>query len=109
VKPPAIQSTGPLKQHLADGVGLVEFCVPWSAPCREQKRILAPLARRFQERAWITHINVDENEEAAREFGIESLPTLVVFKDQQEVRRFQGLHAGNVISKALGDLVGDAA
>jgi thioredoxin 1 len=109
VKAPAIQPTGPLKQDLAGGIGLVEFCVPWSAPCREQKRILATLARRFQERAWIARINVDENEEVAREFGIESLPTLVIFKDQREVRRFLGLHAGNVISKALGDLVGDAS
>ena len=107
MKPVAIRNQSELQQHLTEGVGLVDFCVPWSAPCREQQRVLTRLTSRFQGRAKIGVMNVEENEELARAFGIESVPTLVLFQHLREVQRFVGLHSAADLTDALEKIVGE--
>lgn len=101
----SIESAEQLEKDLEKRVGLVSFCVPWSAPCREQQRILGQLAESFQGRARIGVMNVEGNEGVAREYGIRSVPTLVIFRNRKEIQRFTGLQPGSVLTGVLEGLL----
>jgi thioredoxin 1 len=60
---------------------LVDFWAEWCGPCRMVAPVLDKLAGEFQGRLKFTKLNVDENRATANEYGIRSIPTMIVFKD----------------------------
>ncbi|MEJ2587838.1 MAG: thioredoxin domain-containing protein [Deltaproteobacteria bacterium] len=86
---------------ISQGVTLADFNAPWCAPCRTQEPILEKLAERFQGKASIAAINVDQNRDVAMRLGIRNIPTLIVFKDNEEIERFVGVQPETTLSEAL--------
>jgi thioredoxin 1 len=70
---------------VAEGVTLVDFWAPWCGPCRMIAPILDELAGELKDKARIVKINVDENPLVAGQFGVMSIPTLLLFKNGQKV------------------------
>lgn len=62
---------------------LVDFWAEWCGPCRALTPILEDLAKDFDGKLKIVKVNVDENPDLASEFGVRSIPTLLVFKGGQ--------------------------
>lgn len=91
----------------ASGVVLVDFWSVRCPPCRAQGPIVDGLAKNFAGRATIGKLNVDENPRTAREFNIMYIPTLIILRDGEVVKRFTGLQQEEVLASALkGALAG---
>ena len=76
-----------------EGLVLVDFWATWCGPCRMQGPILDKLSEELSEdELKILKMDVDENPETARAFGIMSIPTLLFKKDGQVVKQVAGVH-----------------
>jgi thioredoxin 1 len=83
-------SDADFKASIASGATLVDFWAPWCGPCRMVAPVLDELSQDFAGRATIAKINVDEHPGTAADFGIQSIPTLLLFKDGKLVNRLVG-------------------
>jgi thioredoxin 1 len=70
---------------------LIDFYADWCGPCRLQSPIVEELAMRMGDQVEVKKINVDDNMDLANKYRIYVVPTLIIEKDQKEVRRIEGL------------------
>ena len=78
---------------IANGVTLVDFWAEWCGPCRMQLPILEEVSEEIGEKATVGKINVDHELELAQRFGVQSIPTLILFKDGEIVDTMVGVQA----------------
>ena len=83
------------------GVVLVDFWAPWCGPCKQQGPILEAVAEKVAQKAVIAKVNVDDNNEVAGKFGVQSIPTLILFKDGEEASRFVGVQQESDLVAAI--------
>lgn len=83
---------------------LVDFYAPWCRPCR----MLAPVIDRLCEEGWdakIGKLNVDENQEIARAYKVNAIPTILLFSNGEVADRMEGLVSESTLREAVGRLV----
>ena len=79
---------------------LVDFNATWCGPCRMLKPVLEELSEERTDYK-IVSIDVDDNQELAKEYGILSIPCLIVFKDGKEIKR----NVGFVPKDSINDMM----
>ena len=78
------------------GVSLIDFYADWCGPCRMVLPIVEQIASE-REDLLVAKVNVDDNPALAKEFGVFSIPTLVVMKDGAVVKRVSGARSKSQI------------
>jgi thioredoxin 1 len=90
------------EEQIKKGIVLVDFWAPWCGPCRSQVPIIEALAEKVDGKAIVAKLNVDDAASAAGKFGVMSIPTLIVFKDGAEAKRFVGVQSEEKLLEAMG-------
>ena len=93
------------EKAIESGLTLMDFNAPWCAPCRTQEPILEQLSAQYEGKASISAINVDANQDIAASLGIQSIPTMIIFKNNKEIQRFVGVQSEGTLSEAMNKLL----
>ena len=82
--------TSDFASKIAEGVVLVDFFADWCGPCQAIAPVIEELSHEYDGKAGVYKVNVDDSQELAMQFGVMSIPTLLVFKDGELVDKSMG-------------------
>jgi thioredoxin 1 len=80
---------------------LVDFWAPWCGPCLMVAPVVEELAEEYDGRVSFARMNVDESPRVASQYGIMSIPTLILFKDGKPVSNIIGFRPKKELKKSL--------
>jgi len=80
---------------------LVDFWAPWCGPCKMVAPVLEELAQEYAGKLKIVKLNVDQNQQVAAQFGISSIPTLIIFKNGKESGKMIGFQSKDALKKMI--------
>jgi len=81
----------------------VDFWAPWCGPCRAVAPILEELAGEYDGQMTVAKINIDEHQRWQSKFGIMAIPTMLVFKNGEMVKRIQGAAPKRMLKEAFDE------
>ncbi|PCJ62992.1 MAG: thioredoxin [Planctomycetota bacterium] len=86
-------------------IALVDFWATWCGPCRQQGPIIDELAEELKDTNFVVgKLDVDSNTAVATKFNVMNIPTLLILKDGEEVKRFVGTQQASVLKDALEEI-----
>ena len=91
------------KDEVLDSAGpvLVDFWAPWCGPCRMVAPVVGEIAEQFEGQVKVVKLNTDENPIIASQYGIRSIPTLMIFKEGQKVDTVVGAVPKTTLANTL--------
>lgn len=90
----------------AGTVVLVDFWAPWCGPCRLQGPIIEELAKDFAGKpVKIGKLNVDENMETAQKYNVMSIPTIMIFKNNNVAAAMTGVQTKELLTDKLNSFI----
>ena len=84
---------------------LVDFWAPWCGPCNMLAPVLEKVEGEFKNKIEFAKLNVENAPEVGQQFGIMSIPCLVLFKDGEEEGRITGFHQEDALKKKIKELI----
>ena len=82
---------------------LIDFYADWCGPCKMMSPVIDEIAEEMKENVKVGKVNVDENQDLAMEYGVMSIPTIVVLKNGEVQKTFVGVTDKEEIKNALNE------
>ena len=98
-------TTDNFNKQIATGVVLVDFWATWCMPSKAMAPIIDEIASQTTGKIKVGKVDIDKNGLLARQFGIQAIPTLVIFKDGKQVETLVGMQSKESIVQALSKYV----
>ncbi len=93
------------KINISDKFVLVDFFADWCGPCQVLGPILEKIAEQYKNDVVLMKANLDDLPATAQKFGVEKIPTVILFKDGKPINGFVGLVPENAIKEWLENLI----
>lgn len=87
----------------SEKIVLIDFYADWCGPCKMMSPVIDEIAEEMKETVKVGKINVDENQDLAMEYGVMSIPTIVVLKNGEVQKTFVGVTDKEEIKQALNN------
>ncbi|RLD41440.1 MAG: thioredoxin [Bacteroidetes bacterium] len=87
-------------KKLAEKVVLIDFWAPWCQPCKVQEPILEELVQELLGLS-ILKLNIDDNRYLSQKLGVRNIPTLVLYDNGIEVKRFVGIQTKEILKSSI--------
>jgi thioredoxin 1 len=84
---------------------VVDFWAPWCGPCRAVAPILEDLATEYDGKVQIVKVNVDEEPMLSGQYGVQAIPTMIVFKNGKEIERVIGARGKNDLRTSFNQAI----
>ena len=83
----------------------VDFWAEWCGPCRMVGPVVEQIAQSYSDKIKVVKLNVDENQEIAMKYGIQSIPSLLIFKNGKEIKRTIGAAPKDTYVKFINEAI----
>lgn len=83
------------------GVVLVDFFAEWCGPCHMQTPILEVVAQEISGKALVAKLDVDQSQKTTSKFKVTSIPTMILFKNGEEIKRLVGLRDADTLKEII--------
>lgn len=80
---------------------LVDFWAEWCGPCKMVEPVVEEIAEEYDGKLQVARMDVDSNRNTPAQYGIQGIPTLILFKDGQEATRIIGFRPKNAVLEEL--------
>ena len=87
---------------IGNGVTLVDFWADWCGPCKMQAPVIDELGDKYEGKVTVAKLTVDDEPSIAARFGVMSIPTLIVYRQGEEVTRRVGVQSMDQLETMLG-------
>lgn len=87
-----------------EGLVVVDFFATWCAPCQILAPVLIELEKKYGDEVEFYKVNIDESEDAAIRYGVSSVPTLIFFKNGEEIDRQVGFADEDELSNWIEEM-----
>lgn len=84
---------------------MVDFYADWCGPCKMMGPIVEELAKEYEGKVVIGKLNIDDNSDVAMKYGVMSIPTVILFKEGQVVRKEVGLQSKKILVTDLNQVL----
>ena len=89
----------------SDKLTVVDFWAEWCGPCRMVGPVVEQIAQSYSDKIKVVKLNVDENQEIAMKYGIQSIPSLLIFKNGKEIKRTIGAAPKDTYVKFINEAI----
>lgn len=85
----------------AEKLVVVDYTATWCSPCKVVAPTIDRLATEYSDRATVVKVDIDENRESAKKYGIRSIPAILVFRDGEAIENLFGIQSYETYSNIL--------